>query len=63
MVAIVENHRASLRKCGGVKPTNPKSAPCSVSLKDVERYRDNLAEIERPVRQLPGGASYPKVKS
>ena len=46
---VVANHRAWLKKCGGVRPKNPQSTHCSVSIKDVEQYKDKWREIERAV--------------
>ena len=48
---LVANHRAWLKKHGGVRPKNPKSTHTALSVEQVERYRDNWAEIDRAVRR------------
>jgi len=47
---ILANHQAWLTKHGGVRPKNPKSMHCSVSLSDVERYEGRWAVIRKAVR-------------
>lgn len=47
---IVANHRAFLAKHGGVRPRNPRSTHCSVSVKQLERYEDDWPAITRAVR-------------
>jgi hypothetical protein len=46
---IVANHRAWLKKHGGVRPKNPLSTHTAMQIHQVEQYRDNWAEIERMV--------------
>ena len=47
---LVANHRAWLKKHGGVRPKNPKSTHTALSVEQVERYRDNWVEIENVAR-------------
>lgn len=42
---VVKNHRAWLRKHGGVRPKNPKSTHCAVSVKQVEGYLEYWSSI------------------
>jgi hypothetical protein len=44
---IVTNHKNWLAKHGGVRPKNPKSTHTSMSLGQIDRYRDNWAEVRR----------------
>jgi len=48
---LVKHHQAYLAKHGGVRPKNPKSTHTALSVEQVERYRDNWAEIDRAVRR------------
>lgn len=43
---VHRNHAAWLAKHGGVRPKNPKSTHVSVSLDQLDEYRDNWALIE-----------------
>lgn len=40
------NHAAWLSKHGGIRPKNPQSTHVSVSLAQMEKYRDNWALVE-----------------
>jgi hypothetical protein len=47
---LVANHRAWLKKHGGVRPKNPKSTHAALSVEQVEQYRDNWGEIKSAAR-------------